>query len=585
MNISDHHTLNKGANGFGALAFGTWPVWGSVLTFSVFANLLLLTGPIFMLQVYDRVLSSRSDKTLLALFLLVVLVYAIMGLLDYARRELLNRLGAALQEQLDGKVFSLEMRRSTQSAGQSKEGGTRDVETVRRFTSSATFVAILDLPWTPFFVAAIFMFHPLLGWLSLVGGSVLFLLALGTQWVLSGPVQNSQEASAHSDGIAGQALARNDIIEVLGMGPAILDLWSNRRTEALKWQIAATSRTAALSSFTKAFRLLLQSSLLALGAWLVLRNEVTPGVMIASSIMMGRALAPVEQSIAGWTAIKSARFAWTRLASLLKGNPSEPVTTELPTPDPRLDVSIALLAPPMSQNPCLSQIRFSLESGQAVGVIGPSAAGKSSLARALTGLWKPHKGDIRLGGAALDQYSVADRARHIGYMPQDASLFDATIAENIARLSAADSADVIKAAELAGAHEMVLGLPQGYDTPVGPSGNYLSGGQRQRIALARALFGNPALVVLDEPESGLDGAGTDALNNAIKTLKSAGKAVVVMAHRPSAIAECDQILILQNGQMTAFGPREIVLRAELIGGSTRDTPSLKSTKSTGVKTG
>lgn len=528
--------------------------------FSIFVNLLMLTGPLFMLQVYDRVLASRSEPTLVALFLLIVFLFAAMALLETVRGRIGTRIGATLQADLDARVF-----RAAMSAPQSvaKEAATAlyDLEAVRRFAGSTLAFAFFDMPFAPLFFAAIFILHPMLGWLAIGGGILLVVIMLLNQISSRKPSEVAGRTSAASTRVSEQIRTQSDTVRSLGMSVASIARWRKERDAALVAEIALSDRNGGFGSTTKTLRLFLQSAMLALGAWLVIEGELSGGAMIASSILMGRALAPFEQMVGGWASVARASKGWVALKLLLDAVPVPTIRTALPRPEARLSVTDLTIVPPGETKPTLQRVSFSVEPGQAVGVVGESASGKTSLARALVGLWRPVAGEVRLGGARLDQYEEDAIANHVGYLPQDVVLFDGTVAENIARLAASpDAGAVIAAAQLAGAHEMILNLPKGYDTPVGNVGARLSGGQKQRIGLARALFGNPVLVVLDEPNSNLDAPGTEAINAAIRVLKSRGCIVVIMAHRPAAIAECDLILMIKSGHNAAFGPRDEVLR-------------------------
>ncbi len=520
----------------------------------------MLTGPLFMLQVYDRVLASRSEPTLVALFALIAVLFGVMAVLDLLRGKIGSRIGAALQSDLDARVFKASMAAPGSVA---KEASTalNDLEAIRRFMGSSLLFAFFDLPFAPLFFAAIFVFHPYLGWLAIAGGAVLLVVMLLNQSSSRTPSEIASRTAAGSTRVFEQLRSQAETVRALGMTRAGIARWRNERDAALQAEIRLGDRNGGFGAVTKALRLFLQSAMLALGAWLVIHSEATGGVMIASSILMGRALSPIEQLVGGWASVVRARKGWSSLKVLLGAVPLDPARTQLPRPAAKLEVENLTVVPPGETKPTLRGLTFAVEPGHAVGVIGESASGKSSLARALVGLWRPAAGDVRLGGARLDQYDDDALASYVGYLPQDVALFDGTVAQNIARLAEApDSAAVIKAATLAGAHDMILGLPRGYDTPVGLGGAKLSGGQKQRIGLARALFGDPVVVVLDEPNSNLDSPGSEAINAAIRELKTRGQIVVIMAHRPAAIAECDLILMIRQGQAAAFGPRDEVLR-------------------------
>ncbi|PTV95071.1 ATP-binding cassette subfamily C protein [Rhodobacter aestuarii] len=531
--------------------------------FSVFVNLLMLTGPMFMLQVYDRVLGARSVETLTALFLLVLFLFTAMGLLDYARGRVTARIGARVQASLEARVFDAALRRNALAPNDAiSTAALRDLDAINKFLSSPVFLAIFDLPWVPVFLSAIFLFHPLLGLLSICGGVLLIAVTLINQWVTSRPLQMATGAQIASERMSDQLREEAELIQALGMRNAAFGRWRKARSQAADSMLGATDMGGGFTTFTKTFRIFLQSAILALGAYIVLQGEMTAGAMIAGSILMGRALAPVEQAVGGWAIVSRARDGWGRLALLLSTMPRQPNHTALPRPKAVLEAQTLTVAPPGSQSPTLRAVSFRLDPGQALGVIGPSGAGKSTLARAICGLWRPANGSLRLDGATLDQYDPDVLGQLIGYLPQRVTLFDGTIAENIARLSDNPNPEmVVDAAKRAAAHKLILDLPEGYDTKVTQAGGRLSGGQIQRIGLARALYGNPVLLVLDEPNANLDNEGSQALNIAVRGMKAAGGAVLIMAHRPAAIAECDTLLVLDNGIRRAFGPREEVLKA------------------------
>lgn len=534
----------------------------SIAIFSAFVNLLMLTGPLYMLQIYDRVLSSRSVETLLALSVLVAALYAIMGVLDYARGRVAARLGATVQSRLDSRVFRATLRRAVLSSERSRpSSGLKDLESVQRLTASPVLFAVFDMPWAPLFIFAIYIFHPWLGHLAVAGGLTLVVVTVLNQMLTRRPEADATSATLQGDAFAEVMRQQAEMIQALGMRSTALGRWQQMRGQALHAQISSSDRVSQFATISKTFRFFLQSAMLGLGAYLVLQGEMSAGAMIAGSILLGRALAPVEQAIGGWPMVQRARQGWTKLNALLQATPEQVSPLPLPRPRSRLDVNQLTAFAPDQQKASLRAVDFRVSPGQALGVIGASAAGKTTLARVLTGIWRPASGSVRLDGATLDHYDPDVLGQYIGYLPQDVVLFDGTVAENIARLAVdPDPEAVVKAAELAGAHEMILSLPQGYDTPVAAGGARLSGGQKQRIGLARAFFGDPALLILDEPNSNLDATGSDALNQAVRQAKDEGKAVIIMAHRPAGIAECDLILILDAGTVRAFGPRDEVLK-------------------------
>ncbi len=547
-------------NGAGGLAVGApRGVILSVALFVLFVNMLMLTGPLFMLQVYDRVLPSRSAPTLVALVLVMALAYAALGLLEAVRARIGARLGAALQMRLDAQVF-----RAVLSAPPSLAAAATapaDIESVRRFFASPLAFSLLDLPFVPLFAAAVFLFHPDLGWLALGGGAGLLVLMMLNQ------AFGRRLTAAASDALATVARRQEqfrlqaDTLRGLGIVGAATRRWQRGRLTALAAELRLAGLNGGFGTAVRTFRQFLQSLMLALSAWLVIRGEMTPGGMIAASILMTRALQPVEQLVAGWAMVAQARAGWRSLSALLAAMPGERPRTALPSPQARLQVRDLAICPPGTDRPTLRGLTFSLAPGQVLGLIGDSGAGKSSLVRALAGVWPAASGELRLDGARLDDYDEAALAAAIGYLPQDVVLFDGTVAENIGGLAdPPDGAACVAAAMAAGAHQTILDLPFGYDTPVGAGGARLSGGQRQRIGLARALFGAPELLILDEPATFLDPAGVAALTEAVRGHRARGGAVILTAHRTSALADCDLLLHLAGGTQAAFGPREQVLQ-------------------------
>ncbi len=530
--------------------------------FSVFVNLLLLTGPLYMLQVYDRVLGSRSEATLVALSVLAAFLFLAMGVLDNARARIMARIGAKMQDRLDRRVFAAAMKRLTAQPNDPVAlAAQRDLEAVQRLWASPVLVALFDIPWTPFFVAAIFVFHPVLGWLAVGGGIFLILLTLLNQRMTEGPINRTNQLTMQAERMSDLIKTEAEAVQAMGMTGAAFDRWHRARNAALEQGLAAGDLGSRFGSVSRTFRMFLQSAMLGAGAWLVLKGELSGGAMIAGSILMGRALQPIEQAVGQWAIVTRAREGQRRLAELLSRVPDEPERTELPRPKAVLEAQGLTVVPPGETQAVLRMVSFRLDPGQALGVIGPSGAGKSSLARALIGVWKPAGGKVRLDGATLEQYDPDRLGSYIGYLPQRVTLFEGTIADNIARLQAnPDSASVVAAAKAAAAHDMIVKLPEGYDTRISALGGRLSGGQIQRIGLARALYGDPVLLVLDEPNSNLDNDGTLALNLAIRGLKARGGSVLIMAHRPAAIQECDLLLVMEDGMRRAFGPRDQVLR-------------------------
>lgn len=533
----------------------------AAVLFSIFVNLLMLTGPLYMLQIYDRVLGSRSEATLVALSLIVCFLFLIMGFLDHARSRLLARIGVRFQARMDERVFSAALTRAAAEPGDKLAASAqRDLESVQRFWTSPLSAALMDLPWTPIFLAAIFIFHPYLGWLALAGGTVLVILALANQVLSKEPTLAANSAAIWAERLADRLKGEAEMLRSLGMTRAVFKRWQGARTGALAKNLFSADLGGRFTTTTRTLRLFLQSAILGLGAWLVLQDQLSPGAMIAGSIIMGRALAPIEQAIGQWAILTRAREGRANLEQLLSVQPPEPQRTALPRPRAILDVEAASLFLPGQTQPILRNVSFKLRPGQALGLIGPSGAGKSTLGRMLVGALSPMSGHVRLDGADLTQYDPEMLGAVIGYLPQAVTLLDGTVTENIARMSPMPDAEkVVAAARAAAAHDMITALPQGYDTLVTAAGGQLSGGQIQRIGLARALYGDPVLLVLDEPNSNLDNEGTQALNTAIRSVKAAGGAVVIIAHRPAAIQECDMLLMLEGGEVRAFGPRNDVL--------------------------
>lgn len=535
----------------------------AVLLFSFFVNILMLTGPVFMLQVYDRVLASGSVPTLLVLFGLVAALYLCMGLLDWLRARILARVGARFQTLLDERVFRATLAGSSATSGTTQQQSVtavRDLEAVQRMLSGPAPFAFFDAPWAPFYLILIFLFHPWLGWLAVAGGALLLLLTVLNERLLRGPQSQALQHQSRADQFSHTARRDADTLNGLGMAPAATERWRADRDISLKHQINASDRRLIFSVSSKTLRYFLQSAMLALGAGLAIQQEITPGVMIAASILLGRALAPIEQAIGQWPILHRALQGWGALTALLERIPAPQQPLPLDPPTGVLTAKDAAIAIPGQSDPIVEAVQFTLQPGQAMGVIGASGSGKSTLARGLVGLWPTCEGEIRLDGATFSQWSPDHLGQMIGYLPQDVVLFEGTIAENIARLqSNADPAQILTAAQAAGAHELILSLPEGYETLVGSGGHQLSGGERQRVALARALFGAPALVVLDEPNASLDQPGDAALFNAIQRLKAAKKSVVIVTHRTGLLRLCDSLLLLEQGRQRAWDTPETVL--------------------------
>lgn len=536
---------------------------GAVLAFSALVNLLMLTGPFFMLQLYDRVLPARSEATLLALFGLVAFLYAAMVVLDHARALLVARLGARLAIRLERRVFDASLRLQRLSPGDPRgRVALADLDLLQRWLASPVFLSLFDAPWVPAYMALIFILHPLLGWLALGGAVLLLLLAALNQVMVRDQLARAADQALAADRLAEAYRAEAGTLAALGMTGAAFARWSGRRGAGHAAMLAGADRAAFFAAATRGLRLFLQSAMLAAGAWLVLRGLLGPVAMIAASIILGRALAPVEQAVGQWGTIQAARTGWRRLDALLAGDPGPQPATGLSRPEAagHLSVRGLTVVPPGQRHPSLCDISFDLAPGRVLGVIGPSGAGKSTLAAALAGASPPTAGSVRLDGCEVGAADPPDRGCRLGYLPQRVVLFDGTVAENIARLAPRPAAGaVMAAARAAGAHEAIRALLRGYDTPLADGQIALSGGQTQRIGLARALFGDPALVILDEPDAHLDAEGLAALGGALRGLRARGATVVVIAHRPSVLAACDDLLVLDAGRAVAHGPRPQIL--------------------------
>lgn len=546
-----------------------------VMVFSATANLLMLVGPLFMLQVYDRVLSSRSGATLLALLLIVLFLYTIMAMLDFARSRVLTRVGAGFQHHLDPRIIDLELHRILMSVHMEvRQAPIRDVAAIQRALSSSGVQAVFDLPWTPLFVMLLFIFHPWLGWFCLVSIVLLLGLALANQRSSCSAQSSANKVSLQADALASSLGSAVEAAKGLGMVRALSGRWLRYRAVSLSASVEAIDTGSGYLAATRAVRLMLQSAILALGAALVLRNELTPGAMIASSILLGRALNPVELIIGAWPQLEAARHAYNSLSRQLDAiQPNRP-RFKLPSPTAHVEVRGLSIVPPNELTPCLRGVSFSAKGGDAIAVVGPSASGKSALARALTGIWASTSGEIRLSGALIQHYDPDVLGQRLGYLPQDVSLLEGEVGENISRFQPnATDERVVEAARRAAVHEMIMKLPDGYNTKLHEGACWLSGGQRQRIGLARALYGDPILLVLDEPNSNLDEEGNCALNHAIRQARLDGRIVVVMSHRPSVLSECNLVLVLHNGVMRDFG-----LKNEVLANVTRRNPGTAVTR-------
>ncbi|BAN50088.1 type I secretion system permease/ATPase [Metapseudomonas resinovorans] len=529
--------------------------------FSGVINLMMLAPALYMLQVYDRVLASSNITTLLMLTVLMLGLYVLMSLLEVVRSTVLIRLGNRLDMSLNKRIFNASFERNLRRAGGNPAQALQDLSQVRQFLTGNGLFAFFDAPWTPIYLLVIFLVHPLLGIVTLVGSAILFCLALLTEVVTRGPLMEANQASMSSGAFANNNLRNTEVIEAMGMLPAIRERWYGSHQRILEKQTQASDRAAYINGVSRFVRVTLQSLILGAGALLAIKGEITAGMMIASSVLSGRAMAPVEQAIGVWKQLLSARGSWERLSKLLQDFPARKDAMSLPKPKGELSVEQAMTAAPGGVATILRGINFNLSPGEAVGIIGPSAAGKSTLARLLVGVWPAQSGKVRLDGADIYQWNKEELGPWIGYLPQDVELFEGSIADNIARFGELNSEEVILAAKRAGVHEMILRFEKGYDTILGLDGSPLSGGQKQRIALARAIYGDPSMIVLDEPNANLDDVGEAALVEAILDLKKRGKTLILISHRPSVLSTVDKVLLLRDGGMQVFGPRDEVFAA------------------------
>jgi ATP-binding cassette, subfamily C, bacterial exporter for protease/lipase len=548
--------------GFKAARFG----FVAALVLSLAINLLMLTGPLFMLQVYDRVLASRSVPTLVALLVLIIVLYAGMAIFEFLRTRVLSRIAHGVDAKVAPELFQYWLQKSAGGLSPGYRPMT-DLSALRSFLSSPYLVAIYDLPWSPLYLFVVFMLHPYLGYLAVGGAAVVAVLALLNEWATGRTMGEASQLEIVENRFSDEAQRNADSVLSMGMSLNAAKAWMKQRVAALAAAQAAGERAEVFAASSKVFRMFLQSGMLALAAYLVIQRELTPGAIIAASIISGKALAPIDQIIGGWKQIRRARLAHKRLneylAQPLPMNLNPPVA--LPVPKGHLTLQQVSKYAPHARTSgdarlIVQGLNFALQPGDGLGVIGPSASGKSTLARLLVGLWMPDQGHLRIDGATYQQWGREHIGPHIGYLPQNFEFMPGTIAQNISRFEPdAKDEDVVAAAQMAGVHQMILGFPQGYATIVDGAVSPLTGGQRQRVALARAVYRLPRIVVLDEPNSNLDVEGDEALSRAITALRAQGSVVVVMAHRPSAISAVDKILMLKDGRMTDFGLKQDVI--------------------------
>lgn len=544
--------------------------FAAIMGYSLCINLLMLTSSIYMMQVFDRVLVSRSGETLVMLTLIAFIALSTMAALDIIRTRIMQKVGGWLDDQISPVVLDMSITVALGREGRKSSEKLRDLSEIKAFLSGPSALPILDAPWMPVFIGFMFLLHPVLGWVSVSGAVVLLALAILNDWVTRHSSAAASAASAKSLGFAEAAIQRADIVEAMGMREGVLDRWNRLNQTALAAQNMSGGRAGFLTGLTKFTRQLLQIGILGIGAWLVIGGNLSPGGMIAASILMGRALAPVDQAVTTWRSARSAIDAWKRVRSLLEREVPDTTTTELPEPDGKITVEGVSFVHKGMDRPALRNVSFEVAAGETLAIIGPSAAGKSTLARLLVGVDTPHTGHVRLDGMEISRWNGAERGKYVGYLPQEIGLIGETVSDAIARLQDNDDNMVIGAARLAGVHETIMNLPKGYDMPIGASGSALSGGERQRVALARAVYGGPRFVLLDEPNSNLDAEGEKALQRAIDILKTCGTTVIVVAHRPSILRHIDNILVMQDGMVRMIGPRDEVLARVMPSGAGPD---------------
>jgi len=515
----------------------------------------MLIPPLYMMQVYDRVLTSRSEGTLVALTVVTMGAFAAMGLLEVIRSRILVRISARLDTLLSPLIFDAVFQSHARTMGGARTQPLNDVTTVRQFVAGPGLFGFFDIPWAPIFLLLLYLLHPLLGLLSLSGGVILVVLAFASERTSRSRLAAATRNSAAAANFAETSLRNGDAMVAMGMLESVKNRWLRRHNESLRLQSGASDWSGILTNATKVVRVALQSLMLGAGAFLAIKGEISPGLMIAASVIGAKSLSPVEALIGSWGQVVAAQLALRRLRALLDTVADEPDRMALPTPKGQLSVSAIVAAPPGATAAVLKGVSFDLQPGEALGVLGASGSGKSTLARVITRVWPAASGTVRIDGAELSQWSRDALGPHIGYLPQDVDLFDGTVAENIARLGTVDSEAVVEAAQRAGIHDLILSLPQGYDTPIGESGNRLSGGQRQRVGIARALYGTPALCVFDEPNSNLDEVGESHLIQALMYLRDTKRTAIIITHKPSILNYVDKIMILQAGQAAFIGPR------------------------------
>lgn len=532
----------------------------SVGFFSFFVNLLMLVPSFYMLQVYDRAVGSASLSTLLMLTLIMLLLMITMGGLEWVRSRIMVRISTRLDTLLSQRLFDASFKQALNTSGMNATAQPlSDLNGLRQFLTGNGLFAFFDAPWIPIYLAVMFMFHPWYGWMGVVSAALLGALAFANEKLTHSPLQAANREQMAATAFTNKSLRNAEVVQSMGMLASLRQHWSGRTHKVLALQSLASDRAATMTSVSRTFRQIVQSLVLGLGAYLTINHEISSGLMIAGSILLGRALAPIDQLIGVWKGFLGARSQYARLHELLLNIAAEPERMSLPAPEGAIRVEALSAGSPDARKPIIRGVGFQVAAGEAVGIIGPSGAGKSTLARALLGVWPSLAGTVRLDGADISQWRREELGPYIGYLPQDIELFEGTISQNISRFGPVNAPAVVAAARMAGVHELVLQLPDGYDTLIGANGGGLSGGQRQRIGLARALYGEPRLVVLDEPNSNLDEAGEKMLAEALQKLKQSRATVFVITHRPGVLAQVDKLLVLNHGELSLFGPRDQVL--------------------------
>ncbi len=556
MQKSAHEARGTPADIVREAFLATRPAFITAIVFSLFINLLAFVGPLYMLQVYDRVITSRNEWTLVFITLIAGFLLVVFAALEKVRSAVLVRAGLLFDEKTRSPLFETVLNGSLKHPTVARPSVLRELDTVREFLTGAGLISFCDVPWVPIFVVGCFILHPWFGYVATAGALLIFAFAVANEVLTRHYLMAASTSSVQAGSYLSSTLRNAEVLLAMGMWRPLRDRWLVRQGAVLELQAIASDRAGFLVSATKFLRAFLQVAILGTGAYLAIIQEASAGAMIAASIIMGRALAPVEMVVANWKGFLAARAAHGRIKELLATVPPEPKRMRLPDPKGEVMVDNVFVAPPGAKKPVLKGVTFALEPGVALGIIGPSAAGKSTLARAMVGVWPLQIGAIRIDGAELAHWDGEQLGRNLGYLPQDVELFSGSVAENICRFQKVDEDKVIEAAQLAGVHRMILGMPEGYNTQIGEGGQALSGGQRQRIGLARALYGMPALVLLDEPNASLDSEGEAALLDALQHLKANRRTVILITHKTNILSAMDKLLVMAQGQVQGFGDRD-----------------------------